>query len=127
MSPPASPTRTKPGPASAGEEPNRTDGRMKVPQETIDHARATWGFWLQQVPEGEWFLFVPHSTDPADGSPPTLSRKADALEVQFWLRGDYQAIAANLRGQGVQMPAPRPRWRRMLDALRRRWGRLAGR
>jgi hypothetical protein len=100
---------------------------MKVPQETIDHVRARWGFWFQQVPEGEWFLFVPHSTEPADGSPPTLSRKADGLEVQLWLRGDYPAIAANLRDQGVPLPKLRPRWRRMLDGLRRRLGRLLGR
>lgn len=96
---------------------------MTTPQQ-IDRAKRAHGFWLERGPGGLWFLFVPVGTDPADGSPLSMVRRASADESTLWLEGKMDDLAASLRCQGVpvQQPGRRGAWQRFVHRVRKAMG-----
>jgi hypothetical protein len=96
-------------------------------QARIAHARQHYGFWLDRGPGGLWFLFVPVGTDPADGAPLHMVRRASAEESTLWLEGRLEDLVTSLRASVPVMPQARREthstgWRRFVQRLRKVMG-----
>jgi hypothetical protein len=96
-------------------------------QQQIDRAKHTHGFWLDRGPGGLWFLFVPVGTDPEDGAPLHMVRRASAEESTLWLEGRLDDLVTSLRASAPMLPQTRQEtrstgWRRFVQRLRKVMG-----
>lgn len=96
-------------------------------QQQIDHAKRDHGFWLERGLGGLWFLFVPVGTDPEDGAPLHMVRRASAEESTLWLEGRLEDLVTSLRASVPAMPQANREtrstgWRRFVQRLRKVMG-----